>query len=116
MFEKFKNILERKQELIPKVGDRFINPVTEQPTKITFLGDKVFRFYLKTNRNLALFYEAIEGSEQFNNLKNDPRFENELVKTEPSVELEWITDIENRRIVVPLKDMDKFKYSNENKS
>ncbi len=92
-----------------KIGDKFINPATERITQITFLGNKVYRFYLKANRGQALFYEAIEGSEQFNNLNDDPRFEGELVKTESSVELDWITDMENRRIVVPLKDMDKFR-------
>ena len=91
-----------------KMGDVLINPVTEQPVKITFLGNNVYQFYLKSESQ-ALPYEAIEGSEEYNNLKKDSRFEGKLIKTEPSVEMEWETDLEMRRIVVPLKDMGKFK-------
>lgn len=111
MFGKFKNILERKLEPVLKIGDILFNPITEQPVKITFLGEKVYNFYLKSKRTQSIPYCAIEGSEHYNNLLNDQRFESELVKTEPSVELEWMTDLENRRIVVPLKDIGKFKHS-----
>jgi hypothetical protein len=91
------------------VGIILLNPVTEQPNKVTFLGDHVYRFYLKANRERSLPYEALEGSEQYAMLANDPRFEGELAATEPSVELQWLTDMEDRRIVVSMKEIETFK-------
>lgn len=92
-----------------KVGETFINPVTELPVQVTFLGNKFYRFFLKGKPGQAHPYEAIEGSEEFANLSNDERFESELVRDNPSVELTWKTDLEDRRIVVSLEQMKSFK-------
>ena len=94
-----------------KAGDVVFNPTTERNCAVTFVGDTVYHFNLASKQaaSHALWYEAIEGSDEFKTLAADPRFKGEVYVVEPSVEIEWQTDLESRRMVVPVSKMNELK-------
>ncbi len=100
---------EQKREF--KVGDLVKHPFRDENVPILFLGLEIYVFinraYLKEfelGKKIGT-YEAIDGSESFISLESDSRFVKRKIRSEPSAEIDFTNDVEQRTLVVPISEL-----------
>ena len=93
-----------------KVGDMVQHPFREEIVPILWVGTQVYKFTPRAyagKPGRVGAYDAIEGSLQYQELEANGGFVKELIKSEPSAEIDLSTDIEKRTLVVPLHALKK---------
>lgn len=88
-----------------KAGDKVRHPFREEDVPVAWVGTQIYRFTPKAyagSRSRTGSYEAIDGSPQFQELDAQSGFVKELVRSEPSAEIDISSDIEKRTLVVPI--------------
>lgn len=86
-----------------KVGDIVQHPFHNRNVPILYKGERIYIFRIKSDHgNRTMGYEAIEGSAQYNSLSANTNFKKKFVRTQPSVEIDYSDDLEERTLVVPV--------------
>lgn len=114
MTERLPQFGNSKEQEPLRVGSMVRHPFRDEAVPILFTGEQMSTFvpsaYLSAYERRGRApgsYDAIQGSDQYRELKRDPRFVEVKTREGRWAEVDFSSDIEIRTLVVPIDNLER---------